>query len=53
MFANIGRRVAIRRHSVVTLTIFAYTRAFDPQARPLEYFGHGNPPPGVPRSIGQ
>lgn len=48
--ADIGEHAMIGANSVVTRPIPAYTLAFGAPARPVEYFGHGSPPPGVPRS---
>ena len=48
--ANIGRRAVIGAHSLVTRDIPDYTLAVGAPAQPIEYFGHGEPPPGVPRS---
>ena len=53
IFADIGRRAVIGAHSVVTRDIPAYTLAFGAPARPIEYFGRGEPPPGVPRASGK
>lgn len=50
ILASIGERAVIGAHSLVTSDIPAYTLALGVPARPVEYFGHGSPPPGVPRS---
>jgi len=48
--ANIGRRAVIGAHSLVTRDVPAYTLAAGTPARVIEYFGPGEPPPGVRRS---
>lgn len=48
--ADIGRRAVIGAHSLVTRDVPAYTLAVGTPARPVEYFGPDDPPPGVPRA---
>lgn len=49
--ADIGQRAFIGAHSLVLQDIPAYTLAVGTPARPVEYFGHGDPPAGVRRSV--
>jgi acetyltransferase-like isoleucine patch superfamily enzyme len=53
VFANVGRRAVIGAHSVVSRDIPAYTLALGAPARPVEYFGPGVGPPGVPVTTGK
>ena len=49
--ADVGRRAVIGAHSLVLDDVPAYTLAVGTPARPVEYFGHGDPPPGVRPSV--
>ena len=53
IFANVGRRAVVGANSVVTRDVPAYTLAVGAPARPIEYFGHGEGPPGVPVTTGK
>ena len=53
IFANVGQRAVVGANSVVTRDIPAYTLAVGAPARPIEYFGHGEGPPGVPVTTGK
>ena len=50
IFADVGRRAVVGANSVVSRDIPPYTLAVGAPARPIEYFGTGEPPPGVPRA---